>query len=203
MENKKEKVAFLACDIEGTITHGLWDEEESQNAYMVLPELLELIRKAHSADKLVFSYFTGSDKKLLDEYIPKIAQYFVGTNIVMGNHYCKDKCVNQNGVVIADNLASDKIDSIGNEVEKLMDNADVTWIGFADNDLNRHQDDTDILEQKYPGTVTATFKPVEVVQLVQQLAQYLNMTPEDLESLIPTREMLDFDNPMPKSGFNL
>ena len=202
--NLKEKTAFFACDVEGTISGNLYSGEDwplALKSYMELPILLELIREKTNADTLLFSFFSDSNECTVRDALTKIAPYFEGTKIKLGFQFSGEKNMDDEGNVIGDYpiAREDKVIKITNVVKGLQAEKEITWVGFAD-DTRIQVPTEEKLKSELPNLPVKAFRPLEIVGLVQNLSDYLGIPLAEIDKqLPPENEWLDFNNPGPNN----
>lgn len=177
-----KKIALFISDIEGTLSHNLFSEEEANQSYASFPIILDLIRKKSESDEILFTLSTSGPDELLYEYTSLLAPYFEGTNIKFGNQYSGkhsfDKDLNQTD----EDSSLDKVDKIINQVNKLKEEYEITWLGFADDCLCKSEGVYNKLKNTFKDIEIKTFCPIEIVFLISQLSEYLNIPLNELEN---------------------
>lgn len=82
-----EKITLFFCDIHGTFTYG---NTLDVNADLIKRFVCNLdnIRKINGSDKLLFSFITSEDVKVVLSMENKLVENIMGKDINIGSHFC-------------------------------------------------------------------------------------------------------------------
>ena len=131
-----KKMGLFVCDIAGTFTTRIENEEKHQ-LYLKFKELLELIRMEKDLDNIIFSFSTReATPKLLFDCVNTIKPYFEGSNIILGEQYMYKNSYDQDLNKLFSTIGFTKIDLVIKQIKSLQRNYEIKWVGFADDHLN-------------------------------------------------------------------
>jgi len=183
-----KKIAVFICNAQDTLNCNCSNQYEIDKNYMELPEILELIRIKTNSDKLLFSLICGARESTLIEGINKISPYFEGTHIELDNQYSLRHGFNSDGDTIlsfVDPEKTHRIEKIIYHIKLLLEQYNITWIGFADDVYCKFPEAKRKLHEKFPNIEIQTFCPNEINSLNNSLINYLGIDMKTIDEFLP------------------